>query len=85
MVRKQLYVDEELNEGLRYLAARTGRSEAEHVREALHQYLQNAGPQGGTGDSDALLELIGLAGDVVGPVDAALRHDDYLYGAERPA
>lgn len=85
MTRKQLYIDDDLNEGLRHLAARTGRSEADHVREALRQYLQPTRRYENTDDSDALLELVGLAGDVVGPADGALRHDDYLYGADRSA
>ncbi|MGH3983923.1 MAG: ribbon-helix-helix protein, CopG family [Pseudonocardiaceae bacterium] len=84
MVRKQMYIDEELNDGLRHLAARTGRSEAEHVREALRQYLQPA-HHADTGDSDPLLELIGLVDDAAGPADVALQHDDYLYGAGRSA
>ncbi len=79
MVRKQLYLDEDLNDGLRLLAARTGRSEAEHVRAALRAYLQ-AGFQVEVDEHDPLLELVGLVPDADGPVDVAARHDDYLYG-----
>jgi hypothetical protein len=79
MVRKQLYIDESLNDGLRHIAERTGRSEAEHVREALRQYLGSADDDGGDG-SDAILELIGLVDDPHGPRDMSIRHDDYLYG-----
>lgn len=81
MIRKQLYLDEDLNDGLRLLATRTGRSEAEHVRTALRQYLGSIAPAA-AGEGDALLDLIGLVADPAGPIDVAARHDDYLY---RPA
>lgn len=79
MVRKRMYIDEELNDGLRHLAARTGRPEAEHVREPLRQYLWTA-HHTDTDDSEPLIELIGLVEDAAGPADVALHHDDYLYG-----
>lgn len=84
MVRKQLYIDDDLNEGLRMLAARTGLSEAEHVRAALREYLRHAPTPAGD-EGDALLAMIGLVDDMDGPVDVAERHDDYLYGPARPA
>ena len=83
MVRKQLYIDEDLNQGLRALAARTGLSEAEHVRAALREYLQHAPPVA-AGD-DPLLELIGMVDDPSLPTDLAVNHDHYLYGAPRTA
>lgn len=42
MVRKQLYIDENLERALKALAARTGRSEADHVRTALRAYVDTA-------------------------------------------
>lgn len=78
MIRKQLYIDEELNDGLRVLAARTGRSEADHVRAALREYLRAAR---GEPAEDPLLSMIGLVDDPDGPTDVAANHDDYLYGA----
>ncbi|MGQ0575378.1 MAG: ribbon-helix-helix protein, CopG family [Pseudonocardia sp.] len=83
MVRKQLYIDEDLNQGLRALAARTGLSEAEHVRAALREYLQHTPPA--DGDDDPLLELIGMVDDPSLPTDLAVNHDHYLYGAPRKA
>lgn len=84
MVRKQLYIDDDLNDGLRMLAARTGRSEADHVRAALRAYLQQDRRSGAAdSDPDPLLELVGLVADIEGPDDVAARHDDYLYGADR--
>jgi len=82
MVRKQLYIDEDLNEGLRMLAARTGLSEAEHVRAALRAYLELDRTGSERGPS-ALLDLVGLVDDTDGPDDVAHRHDDYLYGDDR--
>ena len=40
MRRKQLYLDDAADRALKRLAARTGRSEAYHVREALRRYLR---------------------------------------------
>jgi hypothetical protein len=82
MVRKQLYIDEDINEGLRMMAARTGRSEADHVRAALRAYLELNRAESG-GGRNPLLDLVGLVDDADGPDDVAHRHDDYLYGDGR--
>ncbi len=79
MRRKQLYLDEASERGLKRLAARTGRSEAFHVREALRRYL---GEQP-TSEGDPLERLIGLVQDPSGPDDVAEHHDHYLYGAPK--
>lgn len=79
MRRKQLYIDEESERALKRLAARTGRSEAFHVREALHRYI---GEQP-SDDTDPLEALIGLVDDPHGPADVAENHDHYLYGAPK--
>jgi hypothetical protein len=82
MQRKQLYLDDASERALKRLAARTGRSEAFHVREALRRYL---GEQPAD-DGDPFGGLIGLVDDPDGPDDVAENHDHYLYGApkERP-
>lgn len=79
MRRKQLYLDEPLNRALKRLAARTGRSEAFHVREALRRYLDREEPT----DEDPFELIIGLVGDPGGPTDVAANHDHYLYGAPK--
>jgi hypothetical protein len=79
MRRKQLYLDDEADRALKRLAARTGRSEAFHVRQALREYL---GVQPGD-DDDPLERLIGLVEDSDGPDDVAENHDHYLYGAPK--
>ncbi|MGH8897431.1 MAG: ribbon-helix-helix protein, CopG family [Egibacteraceae bacterium] len=82
MIRKQLYIDEDLERVLKALAARTGRPEAEHVRAALRSYIdqQVTAPRSG---HDPLLDLIGLVDDSEGPDDVAVNHDHYLYGGPK--
>lgn len=84
MIRKQLYIDEELDQALKTLAARSGRSEAAHVRAALRAYL-GRGPAVPSDGDDPLLALIGLVDDEEGPDDVAVHHDQYLYGVAEPA
>ena len=73
--------DAELDQGLRTLAARTGKPEAVHVRAALRAYLEAHRPL--AKDADPLLEIIGLVNDAHGPSDVAEEHDHYLYGAPK--
>lgn len=81
MVRKQIYIDEELERGLKALASRTGRAEAAHVRAALREYLlEHRGPEA---ERDPLLDLLGLVDDPAGARDVAEEHDHYLYGAPK--
>ena len=81
MVRKQIYIDEELDQGLKTLSARTGEPEAAHVRAALRGYLEAHRPP--VDAADPLLEMIGLVDDARGPSDVAEEHDHYLYGAPK--
>jgi hypothetical protein len=81
MVRKQIYIDEELERGLKTLAARTGEAEAVHVRTALRTYLQEQAPT--SRGSDPLLGLVGLVDDPNLPDDVAEEHDHYLYGSPK--
>jgi hypothetical protein len=80
MVRKQIYIDEELDEGLKVLAARTGEPEAAHVRAALRGYLE--AHVAAAEDVDPLYAIIGLVDDP-GPSDVAEEHDHYLYGTPK--
>jgi hypothetical protein len=79
MRRKQIYLDDASDRALKRLAARTGRSEAFHIREALQRYLASSGDSG----DDPLERLIGLVADETGPDDVAEEHDHYLYGAPK--
>ena len=79
MRRKQIYLDDTSERALKRLAARTGRSEASLIREALQHYLAS-----GVEHADDPLEgLIGLVPDETGPDDVAEEHDHYLYGAPK--
>ncbi|HET6684876.1 MAG TPA: CopG family transcriptional regulator [Gaiella sp.] len=80
MRRKQIYLDEANERALKRLAARTGRSEASLIREALERYLA---PGGGDDEHDPLERLIGLVADETGPDDVAEEHDHYLYGTPK--
>lgn len=79
MRRKQIYLDDASERALKRLAARTGRSEASHIREALQRYLAS----GAELEDDPLERLIGLVEDQHGPDDVAEEHDHYLYGAPK--
>jgi plasmid stability protein len=76
MIRKQVYIDEELEAELKALAGKSGRSEAEHIREALRRYLAS---RPGRKGPDPLLQLVGLVDFEDGPDDVAENHDRYLY------
>ncbi|MGH3546412.1 MAG: ribbon-helix-helix domain-containing protein [Mycobacteriales bacterium] len=84
MMRKQLYIDEDLDRALKSIANRTGKPEAEHVRAALRSYLPTQSSPTAAAD-DPLLDLIALVKDPAGPTDVAIHHDDYLYGAKPAA
>lgn len=80
MKRKQLYIDEDLDRGLKQLARASDRSEASHVRAALRDYLERHLDVA----SDPLGEMVGLVAEADGPDDAAEHHDRYLYEAAEP-
>lgn len=77
VLRKQIYLDEASDRGLRQLASATGRSAASLVREAVRLYLDGRGQR----DEDPLRSLVGAFSG--GPRDAAAEHDRYLYGRHR--
>lgn len=81
MVRKQIYINEELERALKALAASTGQAEAVHVRAALRAYL--AEHRSPASERDPLMDLVGLVDDPDGPRDVAEEHDHHLYGAPR--
>jgi hypothetical protein len=85
MVRKQLYIDDDLDEALKSMSVRTGRSEADHVRTALRLYFEQERSHPHLAGLDPLLDLIGLVDDRGGPDDVALNHDHYLYSAPKMA
>ena len=84
MRRKQLYIDDDLDEALKRLASETGRSEADHVREALRSYLpdESAEPRDDD-DDDPLLAFVGVIADDNAPDDLARELDHYAYGVPK--
>ena len=78
MIRKQIYLPEELGRRLAVASRQQQKSEAELVREALADKLATAPVSAGTG----LLKLaeLGRQLDISLPPDASAKHDDYLYG-----
>ncbi len=76
--RKQIYLDEESERGLKQLALSTKTSEAELIRRAVRDYL--ARQKADIPEQDPLLDLIGLCDSPEGPIDASIQHDKYLYG-----
>jgi hypothetical protein len=83
LVRKQIYITEEQNEGLRRAAVREGRPEAEIIRSALDARL---GPKRGQRfrlADDGLWDIVGL-GSSERDDDASERVDDFLYPPLNP-
>jgi hypothetical protein len=79
MIRKQIYLPEELERRLAVASKQQQKSEAELVREALEDKLATAAP---VSAGAALLKLaeLGRRLDIALPPDASTKHDDYLYG-----
>lgn len=80
MRRKQLYLDEEVDDALRVRSAETGLSEAEHVRRALRRYLFDPAD---AQIPNPLTALIGLVPDDDAPADLAEELDHYAYGVPK--
>jgi len=76
MIRKQVYIDEEQERGLKRMSALSGEPEAVHVRAALRAFLDANLPSSA---DDPLERIVGLVPDVEGPDDVAANHDRYLY------
>jgi hypothetical protein len=79
--RKQIYVDPESDRKIKKLARATGLTEAEHIRRAIASYIAQIP------DSDdathPLARMIGICDSPIGPKDAAIQHDKYLYGKKK--
>jgi hypothetical protein len=73
MVRIQLHLTAEQDRALRALARRRGITRAELIRRGIDRILSED-----EGSHDALLDLVGAAGEAVAP-DLSDRHDDVLY------
>lgn len=87
-VRTQLYLAKTQHEALKTLAAKRSVSMAQVVREAIAAYLAGA-KKGALDEAGYLADPIWALPEVgesfgeTGLVNAAERHDDYLYGPEK--
>lgn len=73
MRRKQVYLTEELNDGIKRLAAAEGRTESEIIREAIGTYLAAR-----RDDKDPWQSLVGIVPE--GAKDESMRVDEVVYG-----
>lgn len=73
MRRKQVYLTEELNDGIKRLAAAEGRTESEIIREAIGTYLAAR-----RDDTDPWQSLVGIVPE--GAKDESMRVDAVVYG-----
>lgn len=76
MKRTTIMADEELLYKIERIARQSGRSKAEVIREALHQYVVEVEAE--TPPQHALLDLIGLAGDDAVAMDLSDGKDELL-------
>lgn len=76
MIRTQVYLTEDLVQGIKLAAYRRGKAEAAVIRELIQQGLRNEQPKQNVGA--AFLELAKHA--VPGPKDLASNMFEYLYG-----
>ncbi len=83
MKRKQIYLDLKSEKAIKKLAKRTRLSEAEHIRRAVSVYIRSTSAVPTRAKNHPLLELVGICDRSDGPQDAALLHDEYLYGKSR--
>ena len=84
MIRKQIYLTEDLERRLAVAAKQQRKSEAALIREALADKLSARTPRTPTA-GEALLRLaeLGKKLNIQLPADASGRHDDYLYGENK--
>ncbi|MFW5891072.1 MAG: ribbon-helix-helix domain-containing protein [bacterium] len=75
LIRKQIYLEEEMAEKIKKIASLKNTSQAEIIRSAVKTYLENNNI---TKNKDPLLKLIGIAETQI--KDGSENHDKYLYG-----
>ena len=76
MIRRQIYLDEDLARRLRRAAAARRRTVSALIREAIARYVADP-------TTDPMLRFIG--GSRGGRPDASANHDRYLYGSDLDA
>ena len=79
--RKQIYVDPESDRKIKKIAKATGLPEAEHIRRAIAAYVGQLPEENKA--AHPLKRMIGICDSPVGPKDASVQHDRYLYGKKK--
>lgn len=84
MQRTHIYLPEELNREIAYLANRQGKSKAEITRNILEAGLKVVQPKKSS-SAQALLDIAKKAEklNVSGPSDLAFNHDYYAWGGKK--
>lgn len=79
MIRKQIYLNEEMNDIIKEIADKNNISQSEVIRKAITKYLREKQQKGEI--KDPLLDLIGLGSSDVS--DGSINHDHYIYGVPK--
>lgn len=81
MLKTYLYIPEQLEEEINFLAKMQKKSKAKVMRAALHEGISTIKKQQYAG-AEVLLELAKMAKKykIKGPRDASVNHDYYLWG-----
>lgn len=84
MQRTHIYLPEEINREIAYLANRQGKSKAEVTREILEAGLKVVEPKKSS-SAQALLDIAKEAEklNISGPSDLAFNHDYYTWGGKK--
>jgi predicted transcriptional regulator len=81
MIRTQVYLTEQLAQDIKRLATSTQQPQAQVIRDALEQGLQElTAHTSNTAKGLLALAELGRKLNVHGPADLSARLDDYLYG-----
>lgn len=84
MQRTHIYLPEEINREIAYLAHRQGKSKAEITRKILEAGLRVVEPKKSS-SAQALLDIAERAKklNIFGPSDLAFNHDYYTWGGKK--
>jgi hypothetical protein len=78
VIRKQIYLEEDMVEQVKEIAKINNMSQAEVIRSALNRYLKEKGS--GLDRKEPLLELIGIATTDI--TNGSEKLDEQIYGGE---
>lgn len=79
MIRKQIYLEEGMDDLIKEIAEKKDISQSEVIRRAVEKYISEEQKKGEV--EDPLLELIGLGSSDV--TDGSINHDHYIYGVPK--